>query len=104
MLTLLSKNLTGNGVLPFKNMNLKNRLEKFKVNVAEKVDSLLGSVSLIDKNLIIFSMAFIYSMFFIVTYSLGISLEIHAFLRRFLILIALLAFIYHYYVTKIKNI
>ena len=104
MLTLLLKNSTGNGVLPFKNMNLKNCLEKFKVNVAEKVDSLLRSVSLIDENLIIFSMIFIYSVFFIVTYRLGISLEVFAFLRRLLILIALLAFIYYYYVTKIKNI
>ena len=93
-----------NGVLPFKNMNLKNHLENFKVNIAEKVDSLLRSISLIDENLIIFSMIFIYSVFFIVTYCLGVSLEVFAFLRRLLILIALLAFIYHYYVTKIKNI
>lgn len=93
-----------NGVLPFKNMNLKNHLEKFKVNVAEKVDSLFRSRSLIDENLIFFSIIFIYLVFFIVTYSLGVSLECLAFLRRLLILIALLAFIYHYYVTKIKNI
>lgn len=92
MLILLSKNLTGNGVLPFKNMNLKNHLEKFKVKIAENVDSF--------ENLIFFSIIFI----FIVTYSLGVSLEAFAFLRRLLILIALLAFIYHYYVTKIKNI
>lgn len=81
-----------NGVLPFKNMNLKNRLEKFKVKIAENVDSF--------ENLIFFSIIFI----FIVTYSLGVSLEAFAVLRRLLILIALLAFIYHYYVTKIKNI
>lgn len=93
-----------NGVLPFKNMNLKNRLEKFKVNIAEKVDSVLRSVSLIDENLIIFSIVFIYSMFFIVTYHLGVWSEVFVFIRRILILIMILAFAYYYYITKIKNI
>ena len=104
MLILLSKNLTGNGVLPFKNMNLKNRLEKFKVNIVEKVDSLLRSVSLTGEELILCSVIFIYLVFFIVTYSLGVSLECLAFLRRLLILIALLVWIGYYYVFEIKNI
>ena len=96
MLILLLKNLTRNGVLPFKNMNLKNRLEKVKVKIAENVDSF--------ENLIFFSIIFIYSVFFIVTYSLGVSLECLAFLRRLLILIALLVWIGYYYVFEIKNI
>lgn len=85
-------------------MNLKNHLEKFKVNITEKVDSLLRSASLTGEELILCSVIFIYLVFFIVTYSLGVSLEVFAFIRRFLILIALLAIAYHYYITKIKNI
>ena len=86
-------------MLPFKNMNLKNCLEKFKVNVAEKVDSLLK----FDEYVIFFFISFIYGGFFVVSYSLGVSLAIFAFLRRLLILIALFAFIVHYYVFHIKK-
>ena len=93
-----------NGVLPFKNMNLKNHLEKFKVNIVEKVDALFRSVSLTGEDLILCSVIFIYLVFFIVTYSLGVSLEWLVFLRRLLPLIALLAWIVYYYEVKIKNI
>ena len=89
-----------NGVLPFKNMNLKNHLEKFKVNIAEKVNSLLKY----DEYVIFFFISFIYGGLFVVTYSLGVSSEIFAFIRRFLLLIALFAFIVHYYVFKIKKL
>lgn len=88
-----------NGVLLFKHMNLKNHLEKIKVDVAEKVDSLLKC----DKDAIFFFIFFIYGGFFVVSYSLGVSLEIFAFLRRLLLVIMLFAFIVYYYVFKIKK-
>lgn len=89
-----------NGVLPFKNMPLKNHLEKFKVNIAEKVDSLLKC----DEDVIFFFISFIFGGLFVVSYSLGVSLEIFAFLRRLLLVIAIFAFIIHYYVFKVKKV